>query len=316
MKSMNRLIVFVLILFIGFAIPSSAAKYSGDFMTLGVGGQPISLGSAFVASKGNVLSGYYNPAGLSFLEGSEAIFMHSETFGSELNHDYIAYARPIGHDEKQAALGFALYRLGGGGVDVTGVDSTGRFYIIDEESHANYIGYFSYGRQFSERLNWGVTAKLIYRDIVDETAFGMGIDFGALYSVSDWLDFGANFQDVTTTLLSYSTGTKESVYPTAKLGFKARKNMGSMSASLLTDSDIRFEGRDFSAQAALGPVSFDNHVGLELGYHEKLYARVGSDVGNLTLGAGINVNRLSIDVSMRDHSDFDNTFLISLLMKL
>jgi len=316
LKSMKRSIVLTVIILIGFSFPANSAKYSGDFMYLGVGGQPLSLGGAFAASRGNVLSGYYNPAGLSFLEGPEAIFMHSETFGSLLNHDYIAYAKPVGDSEKQAALGFALYRLGGGGVLVTDIDSNDRFYVVREESHADYIGYFSYARQYSEKLNWGVTAKLIYRDIVDESAFGLGVDFGALYSISDWLDFGANFQDITTTLISYSTGTKESVYPTAKFGLRAMKYKGSFSAALSADGDIRFEGRDYSAQVAAGPVSFDSHVGLELGYHDKLYARVGSDIGNLTLGAGINVNRLSIDVSMRDHSDLDNTFLVSLLIKM
>ena len=89
-----------------------------------------------------------------------------------------------------------------------------------------------------------------------------------------------------------------------------------MSASLLADNDMKFEGRDVSAQASMGPVSFDSHIGFELGYHDKIYARVGSDIGNLTLGAGLNVNRLNIDVSMRDHSDFDNTFLVSLLIRL
>jgi hypothetical protein len=314
--TMKRVVLLTVIIFQAIIFPIDSAKYSGDFLYLGVGGQPLALGGAFVASQGNILSGYYNPAGLSSVDYPQALFMHSETFGSLLNHDYLAYSKPVGDENNRAALGFALYRLGGGGVYITDVDQNGRYFIVSEESHADYAGYFSYGRGFSDRLNWGVTAKLIYRDIVDESAFGLGVDLGVLYSVNNWMSLGLNLQDATTTLLSYSTGTKESIYPTAKIGTRLASSSGRFTAAILADSDVRFEGRDYSAQVSAGSVSFDSHLGLEIGYSEKIYVRAGSDIGNLTLGVGVNVNRLNIDVSMRDHSEMDNTFLVSVLFRL
>lgn len=79
---MKKIIFVVVILTIVSAFPSNAAKYAGEFLYLGVGGRPLALGGAYVAESGDVLSGYYNPAGLSAIKGQQALFMHSETFGS------------------------------------------------------------------------------------------------------------------------------------------------------------------------------------------------------------------------------------------
>jgi hypothetical protein len=209
-------------------------------------------------------------------------------------------------------MAVSLYLLGGGGIAVTGRDQTGRFYQIKSESHTDLAGYFSYGRMFGERFSGGLSAKLIYRDIVDENAFGMGLDLGARYILTNWIDLGLNLQDITTTLLSYSTGTKESIFPTAKLGARLHGGRGKFSGSIYSDADFRFEGRDYAAQVSAGPVSADTHLGLEISYMEKLAARVGSDAGNLTLGAGLRLGRFNVDVAMRDHSDLDNTYLASL----
>jgi hypothetical protein len=311
MKSSRPLAIVTLIL--ALCNLSHAAKYAGEFLTLGAGARPVSLGGAYIAESGDLLSGYYNPAGLSNLNARQAIFMHSETFGSLLNHDYLAYSQPLGDEENPAAFAVALYRLGGGGIIVTGVDQTGRFYQISEESHADYAGYFSYGRAFAEKLSAGISAKLIYRDIVDETAFGLGADIGALFSPMNWFDLGLNVQDATTTLLSYSTSTKESIYPTTKLGAKLHRERGRFSATMLADADLRFEGIDYGAQLSVGPASIDTHLGIELSYMDKIAARVGSEIGRLTLGAGLSLGRFNIDLAMRDHSELDNTFLVSLI---
>lgn len=305
-------------LFIAVAItaPAFGAKYSGEFLYLGVGGRPLSMGGAYTAESGDVLSGYYNPAGLSRLNRPEAIFMHSETFGSLLNHDFLAYARPWGSKSAPAAFGISLYRLGGGGIIVTTVDQTGRFQMVSEESHADYVGYFSYGRMFGKRLSAGISAKMLYRDIIDVSAVGIGLDFGAIYAMTDWADLGLNLQDAPGTLLSYSTGTKERVKPTAKMGAKFYGKHGRFKISMLADTDIRFEGRDYAAQAAAGPISFDFHFGLEARYMEKLSARIGSDIGNLSLGAGLRFNRFIVDIAMRDHSDLDHSYLVSLILQM
>ncbi|UCE65406.1 MAG: hypothetical protein JSU85_11105 [Candidatus Zixiibacteriota bacterium] len=294
----------------------SGAKYAGEFLNLGAGAKPLALGGSFMAAEGEVLSGYYNPAGLSLVKGSQAVFMHSESFGSLLNHDFLAESRPLDSGERRAALGVSLYRLGGGGVYVTGIDQNNRYYVIREESHADYAAYFSYGRSFSGKLSGGISAKLIYRDIVDESAFGLGIDMGGFYSPKNWLSLGISLQDITTTLLSYSTGKKESIIPTARFGSSLKSRRGGFGAAAYMDAETRFEGRRFASQYNIDGMSIDSHFGLEIDYREAIYGRIGSDVGNLTLGVGLDVKRFVIDIAMRDHSELDNTYLVSVTFGL
>ncbi|UCC78568.1 MAG: PorV/PorQ family protein [Candidatus Zixiibacteriota bacterium] len=315
-NSFRRLAYAAGIIFLVFVSTANGAKYAGEFLNLGAGGKPLALGGSFMAAHNSVLSGYYNPAGLSMLKGSQAVFMHSESFGSLLNHDFLSYSRPLDSGVRKAALGISLYRLGGGGVIVTGVDQNNHFVKISEESHADYAAYFSYGRAFSEKLSGGISAKLIYRDIVDVSAFGIGIDMGGLYSPKKWLSLGISLQDITTTLLSYSTGKKESIIPAVRLGASLNARKGGFGSAMYMDAETRFEGRRYASQYNIDGMSIDSHLGLEIDYREAIFGRIGSDVGNLTLGVGLVVKKFVIDIAMRDHSELDNTYLVSITFQL
>jgi hypothetical protein len=76
------------------------------------------------------------------------------------------------------------------------------------------------------------------------------------------------------------------------------------------DLEVRFEGRDYAAQFATGPVSVDTHLGWE--YQREFFAlRFGSDVGHFATGAGINLPKLQIDYAFLSHGDLGNTHRIS-----
>jgi hypothetical protein len=82
------------------------------------------------------------------------------------------------------------------------------------------------------------------------------------------------------------------------------------------DTDIRFEGRKFSAIAHVGPMSLDPHGGVEFDYKKTVALRVGyNDVKNLTLGAGVHLRKLDIDYSFAKFNGDDqlgNSHRISL----
>ncbi len=43
---------------------TKVAKYAGEFLSIGVGGRALGMGSAAVALASDVTAGYWNPAGL------------------------------------------------------------------------------------------------------------------------------------------------------------------------------------------------------------------------------------------------------------
>ena len=297
------------------ASPLSATKYAGEFLYLGIGARALGMGGAFAAVADDASCGYWNPAGLADLSSREMLLLHAETFGELLNLDYLSGVFP----QEKSAVGFSLMRLGGGGIKLTALEDPNqpiseqnRVLLLREEGHADYAFNFSYARKWSPKFNWGVNAKIIYRDIPQTDAFGLGLDLGMMYRHSDLITLAANLQDATFTFLSYATGSKETISPTLKLGLALRKSWNTISGIFAIDSDLRFEGRKYSAQYWLGEISADNHYGLELVYRSSLAGRIGFDQGDFTAGAGFRVRNFGIDFAYLSQNELDNSYRLSL----
>jgi hypothetical protein len=130
-------------------------------------------------------------------------------------------------------------------------------------------------------------------------------------------------QDITTTLLSYSSGTKELVAPNVKLGAAYRLNITSNGFHRIlptADIDLRFENRRSSSQVHLGPVSADVHAGLEYQIGQVVALRGGyNDMKMWSVGAGLAFSRLHIDYAFLGFNGQDqlgNTHRVSVNFSL
>ncbi len=94
---------------------SGAAKYAGEFLSIGAGARGLGMGGAFCAVVDDASSGYWNPAGLYKVQGQQAQFMHSERFGGLVKYDYLGYGRSDG----ATGLGASLYRTDVGDIPNT-----------------------------------------------------------------------------------------------------------------------------------------------------------------------------------------------------
>lgn len=309
-------------------------KYAGEFMAIGVGGRALGMGGAFTAVANDVTAGYYNPAGLATLNYPQISLMHAEHFGDLVNYDYGSVAIPFGTDMTFAIsavrLGVdgiydtrnALYDANGDGiVDITTGDRLD-YSKITEFSDQDWVFYLSFAKRHSENFYWGANVKIIKRDIAEFGATGIGFDVGALYTPIENLYFGANIQDVTTTLVAWSTGRNELVSPTAKVGAAYMWKILGGTVTPAVDFDVRFENRRSSAYGNLGPVSFDAHAGLEYTFKNLFSIRGGyNDVKQFTVGAGVRLPKLNIDYSFArfSYAELDrlpDTHRISLILTL
>jgi len=304
----------------------TVAKFAGEFMAIGVGGRALGLGGAHVALVNDATAGYWNPAALARIGYPEGIVMHDERFGSLISFDFASVAVPYGLDE---SLGLSILRLGVDGIPDTRKawidnNSNGIFDNVDRLDYdkvtyfnaTDWALYFTYAKRPSSGLMYGANVKIIRRDLADQSAIGIGFDVGALYSPMPDLYLGINAQDITTTLVAWSTGRNELVSPTLKIGAAySIEALGGRFAPAL-DVDVRFENRRFSSVANLGAVSFDPHAGLEFDYKKTVALRVGyNDVKQLTLGAGVHLRMLDVDYSFAKFTadeTLGNTHRISL----
>lgn len=335
MRFTIKIVVLILFFFGSFLCSISfsgtkVAKYAGEFISIGVGGRALGMGGAFVAVANDVTAGYWNPAGLSRLDYPEVALMHDERFGNLINYDYGAVAIPLG---PKGSLGFSLIRLGIDGIPDTRnalIDNNGNgvfdnadrldYNKITYFSSADWAFYFTYSKRQSEVFSYGANLKLIRRELGANSATGIGFDVGVWFHPTERWFLGANFQDVTTTLIAWDTGTNELISPTMKVGSAYRIDFLGGRFTPAIDFDVRFENRQFASTAHLGPASLDLHSGLEFDFRNLVAVRLGySDIKQLTLGAGVHLPKLDIDYSFMKfdtQGQLGNTHRISLKFTL
>ncbi len=295
-----------------------AAKYAGDAFSLGAGARGLALGGAVVAGPFDATAAYWNPAGMNRLSGRSITAMHAETFGSLLNHDYVGYtdARPR-PGATVRAFGFYGYYLGGGGIKITQLNEYDRPYVVSEESHGDLLLGAALAGRIRDRIDFGLTAKIIYRDIGTESGYGLTLDAGALYDPYPWATVGLMVTDITTGFIRYSGKTfdsgsnTETIYPTVKPGLMLRRSYSDFTGRFTMSGDIKFESLKEAAQYWSGPLSVDSHFGGELGYRGAVFGRAGFDIGRFTAGGGVDVHNISVDFAWLHHSDLDETFRVS-----
>jgi hypothetical protein len=294
-------------------VPVHAAKYAGDAFSLGVGGRALAMGGATVAGPFDASASYWNPAGLNHVTGHNLIAMHAETFGSLLNHDFVGYACNRSDTGLMVqSYGFYFYYLGGGGIKITDLDpSTLRPYVVREESHGDYLLAGALSGRIRNKIDVGLTVRVIYRDVGTISGYGLTADVGALYQPYDFARVGLVVTDLFSGFIRYSGGNTESVLPTVKPAVLLTRSYQDFTGRFAASGDIKFEGIKQAAQFWVGDVSVDTHFGAEVGYKEMVFGRAGFDWGSFTGGVGVNIRRITIDLAYLHNSDLDETFRIS-----
>lgn len=334
MKTRWSAVVVMTVGVVGTTMAGGIAKYAGEFLSLGVGGRALGMGGAFVALANDVTAGYWNPAGLAHINYPQMALMHDERYGSLVNYDYGAVALPVGPSTSWA---LSVVRLGVDDIPDTrkaGIDANGnytedptQFTRIDPSrvtyfNAADWAFYLTYAKKQSEDFSYGANLKIIRRELGDASATGIGLDIGIRYSLTEKIVLGANLQDVTTTFLAWNTGTNELISPTMKIGSAYFIEAFGGRFAPAVDFDIRFENRKSASTFALGPVSFDAHVGTEFLFKDAVAFRIGyNDVKQVSFGAGLRLPKLNIDYSFARFAQasgerLDDTHRISLMFTL
>lgn len=337
---LNRFLIITFATILAFSSVSSAqtefGKYSGEFLSLGVGGRSLGMGGTGVAVTSDVTAGYWNPAGLARMDYPQISLMHEEHFGSLVNYNYAAVAIPYGTD---MSFGISAIRLSIDGIpdtrdalidrqtgqkitDPTNVNWGLDYSKITEFSNTDWAFFLTFAKRQSDNFYWGANVKFIRRDIAEFGATGIGFDVGAIYMPYDNFTLGANLMDITTTLLAWDTGRNELISPTAKIGAAYILNILGGKFTPALDFDIRFENRQTASYFNVGPVSFDTRFGLEYNFQDIIAVRGGyNDVKQFTIGAGVKLPKLNIDYTFATFSESDaetlpDTHRISLILTL
>ncbi|MDM7917173.1 MAG: PorV/PorQ family protein [Candidatus Eisenbacteria bacterium] len=301
-----------------------ADKYAGEFLRIGVGARALGMGGAFTALANDASAAYWNPAGLAQMERPEVLFMHAEQFGQLANHDFFGYVQPL-PGTTGTSVGLAVIRYGVDDIPITrdawtdsngnGKPDPGEFDPDDfrKASDTEWGVLFTYARSASDRLQLGGNLKVVRQGLLHNTSFGMGVDLGALYSVRRDLTIGARLADVTTTRISWDTGTREVINPSMALGAQWTRELAGLRGEVTVAGDFAFtfEGRETASQFGGGTVAGDFQGGVEYWFSRAVAARVGTTAGDWTAGGGIRYRGFGADYAFLPHDDLGDTHRIS-----
>jgi hypothetical protein len=335
----RHLIAWAFLIAVPFFSQAQTAKYSNEFLSVGIGARSFGMANATVGHVDDVTSGYWNPAGLSHLPAQyELGAMHAEYFTGIAKYDYLGGAWAVDSTQHVAA---SLIRFG-----VDNIPNTTE--LIDQQGNIDYdrISYFSaadyalllsYSRKSNlPGLSFGGNVKIIHRNIGKfASSWGFGIDLGVQYRHQNWF-FGGIIRDATTTFNAWSFNEQELIVETGDSTFNFAPEqqleltlpkviLGAghriyiaedFSALVEVNFDVHTDGRRHSLIRS-DAVSIDPHAGAEISYNRLIYLRMG--VGNFqqvkdirqrkqisyqpNLGVGIHYKGFTIDYALTDIGD-------------
>lgn len=179
----------VIILMIVLLVVSLGSAYAGNDRRIGtagaqelripVGSRGTAMGGSVIADVSGVEAIYWNPAGLAYTTGTEAMFTH-QPYLVDIDVNFAGVATTI---EDFGTIAAAVKIVSIGDIEETTddfPDGTGRIY-----SPTMSVLSLSYSRILTNRVVFGITGKVVHEKIFDATATGTAFDIGFIYN-PDW----------------------------------------------------------------------------------------------------------------------------------
>jgi len=189
----------------------------GQFMAYGAGARGLGMGGAFFAVADDASASYWNPAALTLLEKKEFTAMQATLF-ADTTLNFFTYAHPTSSKGTWAVSMTQLKSVGFEKISITANPAGSE--IIDVQTLGTFDSVeralaFSWGRDVSDKLSFGVMAKNISRTLDTSKDTFNSIDIALLHKFSKIYRVAMGAQNV----VSMSSGDTDDKLPlTLKFG--------------------------------------------------------------------------------------------------
>ncbi len=271
--------------------------FPGVIYDYGLSPRSLALGKAFVGLADDGEAGYFNPAGLSFLNEMEAKLAHSQLYGANL--EYLNYTLPTAKYGTYAITFFSLNSFGIESRNINNEISKKTFFT--ENSYILSLSYplFSF-------LGIGGNLKINTKNIFIYSDVGIGFDLSFYFSYFYPYTLGISLTNLVPP--NFNLYSEEEIYKRIfKIGqaFRTYKERVKILLDINLLEDIL---KDFDYDY------IEPKFGIEFEIMEKRFIqRIGLDKNELSLGIGLkNVGkRLSFDIDYAILLHYRSHYLLS-----
>lgn len=292
----------------------SIGTSGADFLELGTGSRPLSMGEAFAAEINDVNSIYYNPAGLGSLRYPVLSVFHNELI-LDSRFENITMAYPV-YGGWLGVSNSLFWVPAFDRIDING-ETTGEVKYFNGNFTAGY------GYDFGS-FYLGGTVKYVYQKIDTLFVNSFAVDAGIIKGMYLYSPFDSPIRNFHVGFSILNVGTNAMDDPLPRMirfgtSYKLTKWFGinvDMTENFINSSDLY----DFTY---LFEESFRVNTGFEVNYLELIYLRGGwrfNDAGTYSIGIGFNYaianTAFSVDTSYSENGIFGPTYSLSLSVKL
>ncbi len=346
MKTMKLLACVIVILLLcevntSFAGNESKLGTAGaQELLLPIGARGIALGGSNVATTTGIEAIYWNPAGLSAINGrGEALFSHMN-YIADIGVNFGAVAVNV---EGVGTLALSIKSLDFGVIPITSEifpEGTGETY----SPSYSVIG-LSFARALTDRISVGTNFKVVSEKVERTSATGIAFDAGVQYGFGpetplQGVKFAVTLKNLGPVMQYDGADLERDLVPPGTAWNNAQRSLKYTSQSFEMPSTLELglsydlkasESNRFTLNTLFQNTNFGNDeykAGLEYAFNEQffirggyLYAPVGSvnaSIYGASAGAGVNLDlggvRAQVDYAYRSTQYFQGTNSLSVLL--
>ena len=284
---------------------TKVATSAANWLKIDNGVRGISMGGSQVASGRGMTGTHYNPASITFLEGSE-FFYSKSNYLADISHNTLAYGTRLSPADY---FGLHLFYLHSGDMKVTNEsnpDGTGETFDV-----TNLSLRLIYGRQLTDRLRIGGALKYIREDIFTAYMQSFVFDLGSNFRTGIYgLILGMSVSNFGSDVQFHGEGLEIVVADTTARDGKLSKITKKFSVPLtfrmgvqkdIWGGDSENTSRLTVSVDGINPIDYTVYggIGLEYSWRDMAFIRCGTrlfhDTAGVSLGGGLKWNIFMVD---------------------
>ncbi|HKZ22091.1 MAG TPA: PorV/PorQ family protein [candidate division Zixibacteria bacterium] len=183
MKKFEIILISLTVLLLPLNLAWSQAKTGtagAKFLQIGISARAVGMGEAFLGIADDASAIFYNPAGLTWVQGKQAMFTHI-SYPADIRFEFGSFVLPF--PKLGGVLGLGFYVLDAGDILLTDYSYPDEDFSSGQTfSPKDYAVTVSYARFLTDRLSLGLTGKYIaelYGDGLTNVTYGGTENFRA-----------------------------------------------------------------------------------------------------------------------------------------